>query len=417
MMICVLILLFSSSPVSSEGLRELGHFDFNGDDIVNLGDALIVLKVLTGSSPALVSAEEPLPIGTDEVLHILQMLGTPYEEDDEISQASLILVDDPRSQVHDFHDSGDEDWLMFYGNPEISYVIEIRPQGSEADIVSELYGTDGLTNLDPSWISDGGDIQVLDCVQEGLHYVRIRNADPEKSGENTAYTVRIHFELPLSAENYEEDGTPTQASPISADDPAPQHHDFHDEGDKDWVRFAAMQGKPYVIEAKNLGRKSNVLIELYGTDGETLLRPEEGGEGEELVKLTWSTFSKDGTYYAKIRNRNPMAFGEDTEYSLSVYIPNAEMPLGGVVGYLKDSSDNSLKILDASITRESADASSPRPVYYNSLWRIYYAPWLENRTYTLRFHAEGYKDHSFEIKIEDRTIRKDIFMERLSEVR
>ncbi len=111
-MMCVSILFFLSSPASSGGLRELKHSDFNGDSSLNLADAIMLLKVFTGSSAtlALASAEESLPVKMGDVIHILYRLAaSPYEADDDISQSSLILVNDPNPQTHYFNDSDDED--------------------------------------------------------------------------------------------------------------------------------------------------------------------------------------------------------------------------------------------------------------------------------------------------------------------
>ena len=61
---------------------------------------------------------------------------------------------------------------------------------------------------------------------------------------------------------------------IVVDDSEPQHHNFDKAGDVDWVKFYVLANTFYGIEVLDTGSKCNPIIELYDSDGTTLLRKE-----------------------------------------------------------------------------------------------------------------------------------------------
>jgi sugar lactone lactonase YvrE len=121
-------------------------------------------------------------------------------------------------------------------------------------------------------------------------------------------------------DSYEEDDSFDQAHVIELN-LAAQSHNFHDAGDQDWVKFYGISREIYEIKTSNLGIRCDTVIELYDTDGTTLLiGPWNWGfEGEDEL-MNW-VCPADGVYYVRVYHYGEEVFGEDTEYDLQVYRP------------------------------------------------------------------------------------------------
>lgn len=382
--------------------------DFNADCVVTLADALIALKSTAG-----ISAEVNRPdyvaggnrIGTETVIYILRILG----DHGEIRTCTKTGVISPEERQNDnFSNAGDADWFMFHGEAGKPYTIEIRNPEERCDPVIELYDADGDTLLKRTQDELASNLE-WKCEEEGIYLVKVKNADPEIFGENTGYEISADCQAPWYILDYEADNTCEQASTIVTDDLCPQHHNFHDAADVDWVKFSVEEpGASYDIVAKNVGSASNVRLALYKEGCEETLRSETGGFGRDEVTMGY-TFETEGTYYVKVINVNSDASAETSEYELSVRIPNAPLP-GGIVG-LARSYDKEV-IPDMTITiRKITDDSDGRPPYYSDTLGIYYSPWLESDTYRLSFQAVGYTECYAEEEIGKRLTRRDVFME------
>lgn len=132
-----------------------------------------------------------------------------------------------------------------------------------------------------------------------------------------------------AADSYEDDDTFSKASAILLNDPNSQLHNIHDAGDDDWIKFYGLAGETYSIEAYNLGDNCDAVIELYASDGTTLLDSQDTiGDPNADELLEWSC-NQDDIYYAKIKHYEPTVFGDGTEYDLKVYRSIA--PLTGFV--------------------------------------------------------------------------------------
>ncbi len=109
------------------------------------------------------------------------------------------------------------------------------------------------------------------------------------------------------------DGTP--ASEIVANNQCPQHHEFDMAGGIDRVTFQASAGEDYRIEIRNPGNYCNAKLEIYDTDGTSLLTSLDGsGLGTE--QTLQYRFEKDGKYSLKISNAESNASGEAAGYDL-----------------------------------------------------------------------------------------------------
>lgn len=101
------------------------------------------------------------------------------------------------------------------------------------------------------------------------------------------------------ADGYEPDDTRALAKPCPVNGPL-QLHNFHADGDQDWIRFTAQGGDHYAIEtqARPLGSLADTVIELYNLVGVLLARDDDGGSMTDARLEFEATYS--GTYYARV---------------------------------------------------------------------------------------------------------------------
>lgn len=138
---------------------------------------------------------------------------------------------------------------------------------------------------------------------------------------------------------YEIDNSLSRANPIIVADPIAQYHNFHVEGDEDWVVFYGVNIGPglqstYHISAENPESNSDSIVQVCDASGASVCGPwnenEGGGTGETLDCYCPAT----GYYYIKITHA-PGYSGEDTGYELRVSWVNAP-DVGKVVGRVTD---------------------------------------------------------------------------------
>ncbi len=136
------------------------------------------------------------------------------------------------------------------------------------------------------------------------------------------------------ADDYEEDDTFTQANVIVINDDIPQYHYFHNIGDEDWVKFYGRSGQTYSIKAGKLGPLCDPIIEVYGSDGKTIIPGEISGVQGKYRILSLKC-PQDGVYFVRVRNSPANIFGTETAYELEVYFPYSEN-VGHIIGYVSD---------------------------------------------------------------------------------
>jgi len=399
------------------------RLDFNMDKAVDLTDALIALQVTSGMDAQVklsyYAETEDANIGIKEAISILKILAYNTAIQQTCKQVSLItLMDEP--QQHDFQESGDMDCVMFYGELDKYYAIKVENTGTRCDAVIELYDTDGKTVLNSVSEGGAGSDKALfwKCEQDGIYFAKVKHADPETFGENTEYELVLDCNVPLSVQDYEEDDEFSQANLIIVEDLCPQRHDFQDENDADWVKFDAEPGF-YEIQATQLESRCNVMIELYDSDEKKLDSAEPRGAGED-GGLIWKC-EKEGVYYVKVTNDSGI-FDQDTGYDLSVTLPTAPWPSGGMIGYVCDASyyTNGIcnlfysygKVPGITISIRKESTGAVWNAYYINFLGIYYIPWLEKGVYTLAANAPGYEEASVTAEVGTLIIRKDMSMKR-----
>lgn len=144
----------------------------------------------------------------------------------------------------------------------------------------------------------------------------------------------------IEADEYEIDDMYSEANVIVINSETLQRHNFHDEGDEDWVKFYGVipEGEssfPYIIRVRNPGVNCNAVIELYEEDGITLIDSRDFSEEGEEEFLSFNC-DEEGLYYVKIRNSNQDVFGEGTHYDLQIDNGAASGPLVLITGWIKD---------------------------------------------------------------------------------
>ena len=118
-----------------------------------------------------------------------------------------------------------------------------------------------------------------------------------------------------ASDNWEPDNRLGAASLIEVGET--QTHNLHVEGDCDWVYFKTEEGLTYVIEALNLGNDIDTVIELYNEDKNLLGSDDDGGD-DGLGSRLWTTATKDGVLYARIRDWAGGSAGPGATYDVSV---------------------------------------------------------------------------------------------------
>ncbi len=118
-----------------------------------------------------------------------------------------------------------------------------------------------------------------------------------------------------------DDSFSTASSLTTAGQPG---HTFDRYSDKDWVKFEAHPGFLYTIATENLsppydpsGFYADTLLELYKSDGVTLIDQSDDYGGTYASRITWQA-PEAGVYYVKVVNFNSSVYGCDVEYDLTL---------------------------------------------------------------------------------------------------
>ena len=147
--------------------------------------------------------------------------------------------------------------------------------------------------------------------------------------------------LAVDPDPYEPDNVFSEANVIVLYNDTPHQlnfheHNFHVAGDQDWVKFYGLSGISYSVKVSNLGVKCDAVVELYDTDGVTMVAgPQDNGWAGVDERLDWPC-TKDGVYYAKVAQFDQSVFGDNTEYNLEVIYPDGPPFPGFLDGMVTD---------------------------------------------------------------------------------
>lgn len=157
-------------------------------------------------------------------------------------------------------------------------------------------------------------------VGQNGHTYYFRSRAYDHTGNVGSYSDEVSHTVQtcaIEADAYEVDNAYTSAHPIETDG-LWQMHNFHAEGDQDWVRFIALPGITYTLVTTNTGGHADTVIYLYGSDGNILIDyNDDDPENWPASRLIWQP-STGGLYYIKVKHLDPYAYGCTTGYGLSV---------------------------------------------------------------------------------------------------
>jgi hypothetical protein len=140
-------------------------------------------------------------------------------------------------------------------------------------------------------------------------------ADPLWPRTPVINSLRIEYSTQVPyADDYEPDDACAAARPIAVNGAA-QDHTFHQQADADWAWFDGVAGMTYVIETRNIGTRTNTIIEPHAV---CTAPPTAGGRAFGPGYTISFTATTSGRYYLKVYNHDLTAFGADTDYTLSV---------------------------------------------------------------------------------------------------
>ncbi len=119
-----------------------------------------------------------------------------FEEDDSATSAEVISVDGVDAQRHNFHDSGDADWVKFFARAGETYEITTTHLEGACDTVITLIDTDGETVIgevdDSLKYGENETLYGWSCPADGIYYVKVRQHDPSDFGTGTGYDLRVY---------------------------------------------------------------------------------------------------------------------------------------------------------------------------------------------------------------------------------
>lgn len=248
------------------------------------------------------------------------------EQDDNPTQAKTVTVG-AAPQTRSFCPATDEDWVKFTAEKDKIYVLQTSNLAFASDTVITLFNTDGISQLaqNDDYGYTAASRIIWEAPANGVYFARIRHVDIIASGPNTQYDFAIlaGFCAPDDPEGSGGDNGPGDA-PMLDTDGSKQAHNFCadplrvDLGDQDWVQFQAVAGGNYQIFTSNLGNNSDTKLELYASDGATLLQSNDDlGEGR-IAGLSY-TPTVSGNYFVRVTQFNSTVNGAETDYEMSIF--------------------------------------------------------------------------------------------------
>lgn len=158
---------------------------------------------------------------------------------------------------------------------------------------------------------------------------RIRGVTAAGKGVDfaTVPVVTIQLDTHCSDDRYEGtkpgDDQRDSAAPITLGDV--QEHNWCPVGDVDWVAFQATAGQVLDLTTSARGLNAAAALQLYNTDGSTLLGEVHPVDENASASLEW-TVPADGVYYVRLSPENALVGGDDTVYTFTVKVNSQVNP-------------------------------------------------------------------------------------------
>lgn len=163
-------------------------------------------------------------------------------------------------------------------------------------------------------------------------------------------------------DSYEPDSSSKEAKKIILNDEKLQEHTLHNAQDEDWVKFYALSGQSYRIEANGPEEDCDIVLQLYNTDGDNLEENGDHGFNGENEHLEWSCPENEGgVYYVKV-SFSTKTSGDNTGYALRAFRPQAADSVW-IQGTVTDASGTPLKEVRLKTSGHGSDLSGDNGEY------------------------------------------------------
>jgi len=188
-------------------------------------------------------------------------------------------------------------------------------------------GSGGISPITATTDANGQAVSYISSTITGLKLVTAT------APNLVAGTDTVTFIVPEGCEDdYEPDDSRAEATIVAP--PNTTHHNFHDDGDVDWVGFWGTAGITYTIETLNLTTnpttKVDTELDLYSWDGSTLTwlatHDDRDWPSDLSSIITW-VVTTDGWYYVAAGRFTGSDYGCDTYYDLRITGPPAHVYL------------------------------------------------------------------------------------------
>ena len=245
-----------------------------------------------------------------------------HEEDDSFADAATMQVGE---LAHlNFCDDA-IDYIAFTASAGTTYDFQTSNLDLGNDTTMELLDTDGETVLEFNDDEDA-DANIRSSLIEGWlapnngrYFLRIRSYS-DRVGPNRGYWVGLRHSC--TDDQFEHDDTSELANLYEVGGPVRSMRHCQDE---DWVSFQGDAGVPYRIETNDLVGSSNTYLEVYDSDGVTLLAYNGSvafALGQRRSQVVYVPERND-TFLVRIRSFNDL-YGGNRAYSFSIAIADCQ---------------------------------------------------------------------------------------------
>ena len=228
---------------------------------------------------------------------------------------------------------------------------------------------------------------------EGTYDIAVVAVDTDGAASLPGRTTVTQSEPVVDPDAYEQDDSADWAALIFLDGSS-QTHNFHCTDDEDWVRFYALADQIVTVQTENLGADNDTIVELYASDGSTLLGANDNRGPGDLSSYLLHTVTEEGFYYVRVTHAHAETYGSDSQYALHVLREAGPEIPGSLTGAVRDA-QTGLAIESATVQTLGAHgtytATGPRGEYI--------FPSLDAGSVSVRASKDGYEDSPYQTVI------------------
>jgi YVTN family beta-propeller protein len=182
-------------------------------------------------------------------------------------------------------------------------------------------GSGGISPITATTDANGQAVSYISSTLAGIKLVTATAPNLVAGTDTVTFTT-----LGGCEDDYEWDDSPADATTVTP--PGTTRHNFHDEGDTDWVRFWGYEGITYTIETMNLAisgtKHVDTKLVFYWWDGSGLVHlatHDDDGDEPFADKIVWP-ITTTGWYYVNVGHvEGSWSFsGCDATYDLSIIL-------------------------------------------------------------------------------------------------